>query len=268
MNEAPRITEKPADSPDARCGHGFLLKLVDRITGSWVTHVSLVAIPPLRPKGAAWAAQHQRNRDIFISAMLMMSIGSVALFHFLDPASFPKLLRIFATFALYRALDLWITIIRTGVFFSFRGDIQINREPLWRVRRILLGVFFNYVEATMWYAIIYLHVALACSAEFKERITVMHQALNLSFSSMTTVGYGIYAPNQMLATVLTFGQVLTGIILMATVVGTLAAILTSAAEPSAYTYPDESRTLSWWIPILSFCLILPTLYFVLGLIQC
>ena len=249
-------------------GYGFLLRSVDAITNRWVTRFSLIAIPPLRPRGDAYASKQQFHRDIFVTTMLLLSIASAALFHFLDPAGVPVLLRVFAAFALYRALDLWITIIRTGVFFSFRGDIQINREPLWRVRRILVGVFFNYVEITMWYSLIYLYIALACPMEFKEPITELHQALNLSFSTITTVGYGVYAPNRMLANVFAYAQVLTGIILMATVVGTLAAILTSDSNPQPYKCADESRKLSWWIPILSFCATYLALYLLLRFVNC
>ena len=93
--------------------HGsFLLHWFDRATHAWVTTYSLVAIPPLRPKTGK-AKEHQRNRDIFVWIMFSASLGATALCYLNRPGVGSNyLLRIVATFALYRGVDMFITFFR------------------------------------------------------------------------------------------------------------------------------------------------------------
>ncbi len=114
----------------------FLLDLVNRATNSWVRRWSLVALPPLRMKARGNPRQTQRNRDIFILTMFSASAAMVVLFHFAseDGAAFWE--RAIAAIALYRCVDIFITLIRTGIFLNFRGDIQLREEPTWRIQRI------------------------------------------------------------------------------------------------------------------------------------
>jgi hypothetical protein len=246
-------------------GNSFLLKYFDKLTSNWVNKYSLFAIPPLRLSVHNSPELQQRNRDIFIVLMLTGSIMAVVFCYFIKPASPCIGIQLTAAFAFYRWLDLFITISRTGVFLSFRGDIQINKEPSWRVRRVILGVIFNYIELIMWFTIIYFQIALTSKCQFYEEITQIHQALNLSFSTMTTVGYGKYGPNQMLSTILTFLQALTGIILLTLVIGALLALLTrdnkklSAAQN---TNPKEHPT--WIKPICTFIPVWIMFYLFLG----
>ena len=58
----------------------FLLKAFDTVTDAWVSKLSLVAIPLLR-RGTRPDPALQRNRDIFVSFMLGLSIAMVVMFH-------------------------------------------------------------------------------------------------------------------------------------------------------------------------------------------
>ena len=213
-------------------GSSFLLKYFDLLTNAWVKEYSLAAVPPLRMGIDTSFETQQFNRDIVLLAMLTGSILSVALCYWLKPTRSCFALQLISAFAFYRCIDVFIAVIRTGVFFSFRGNIQINKEPSWRVRWVLLGVIFNYIELIMWFAIIYFQIALKSPNQFTENITYIHQALNLSFSTMTTIGYGKYEPNQMFSTILTLLQALTGIMHLTLAISSLLALLTKANNQS------------------------------------
>ena len=94
-----------------------------------------------------------------------------------------------AAFGLYRGVDVLINLARTGVFFSFRGDVLISDEPVWRLRRILIGIFMNYTELMLWYAIVYYYLSIVNDKSFSNPIVSIWAALNVSISTMTG-GFG------------------------------------------------------------------------------
>lgn len=242
-------------SPDH--GPGFILCILDKFTGAWVKKYSLAAIPLLRPTEGASTKSQQFNRDVFITVMLISSISGVTFCHWLQPSSGSLFVRLLAAFALYRSLDLLLTTIRTGVFFSFRGDTQINKQPIWRIRRLLAGFLLAYVELVFWFAVIYLFIGLEFPCQFVDKIEKVHQGLNLSFTTITTIGYGRYTPDRMFSVVLAFMQALIGIILLTTVFGALVALLTKDESQTmdlslASNYEREQA--SWLKPLCAFSL--------------
>src|SRR4051794_15272878 len=125
-------------------GPGFLLKGAERLSGAWVNSWSVAAIPPLRRKKERAAAPQQLARDVFVLSWFLLSIAGSGL---CTLSGLPLGgLRLIAAVGMYRGFDLFITLFRAGVFLSFRGDIELKSEPMWRIRRILLGIFVNYVE--------------------------------------------------------------------------------------------------------------------------
>jgi hypothetical protein len=245
----------------------FLLRVLDAGTSAWVQKYSLVAIPPLRPLASVPPAIQQRNRDIFVLCMFGASVSAAALCYQPDVATDPPaFLQASAAFGLYRAADLFVALVRTGVFFSFRGDIRVNEEPPWRLQRVLIGVMFNYVELMMWFSVAYLQLAATSACQFGDKVHYIHQALNLSFTTMTTIGYGVYAPDSLLSTVIAMWQALAGITLLAIVVAVVLALLSSTkttADPSVIT---EEK--SWFRPVGAFVVIYGALYLLAGLKYC
>ena len=151
----------------------FLLDLVDKVSSAWVGRWSMVAIPPLRLGDATGdrARQIQRNRDAFVLTMLLSSVASVIIIRAVGNRGVLFVERALPAIAFYRCIDLFITLVRTGVFFSFRGDVQLRDAPKWLVQRILLGVLFNYVEIIMWFTNIYRQISLTSPCQFVDRIT-------------------------------------------------------------------------------------------------
>ena len=230
-------------------GESPLLVWLDSFTGNWVRHWSLVAWAPLRPTGANSVQKQQRNRDIFILSMLFVS--TIAFIVSIDLNRSNYILQMFATLGIYRAFDLSITVIRTGVFLNFRGDVALKEEPSWRVRRVLVGVLVNYLELIMWFAVIYYYLALVCGNQFNFSISEAHQALYLSMSTMTTVGYGGYAPNTLISTSVTLWQSLLAILMVASVIGNIIAVLSNPSSARTVPFiPNERNWKSWVVPIL------------------
>jgi hypothetical protein len=248
-------------------GDSFLLKLLDSGTSAWVTKYSLVSIPPLRPHLPDAARAQQRNRDLFVLAMVGASVVAIAICYTADvKIESPWYVHALCAFALYRAGDVFVTLVRTGVFFSFRGDVQINKEPVWRLQRVLLGVMMNYVELILWFSVVYLQLAATSACQFNTEIRRVHQALNLSFTTMTTIGYGVYAPNSLLSTVIALWQAIAGVALLAIVVGVLIALLTR--DQAAVTPVSPLESPSWLRPMATFAVVYATLYWLTGLAYC
>jgi hypothetical protein len=168
------------------------------------------------------------------------------------------LLRGAAAVGTYRALDLFITLLRTGVFLSFRGDVELHKEPSWRIRRILLAIFINYVELILWYAVVYYCIAATDTRQFAgEHVTRFHHALSLSFSTMTTVGYGVSAPDSGWTTLIALMQAFTATILVVVVVAVLVSLLIAGGSSST---PASSPETTWWKPVLATVVVLATAY--------
>jgi hypothetical protein len=149
-----------------RSGQGFLLPLLDTATHKWVSRISLISIPPLRPQGEKFVGALQRNRDVFVSSMLGLALGSFFAVYYYHGPQRQVILHGVAAFAVYRAFDLALTVIRIGVFFSFRGDVNIAEVQAWRVQRTLIGVLINYVELVFWYSLIYFDLSCRCVKQF------------------------------------------------------------------------------------------------------
>lgn len=240
----------------------FLLRLFDRATNSWVQRWSLVSIAPLRMRATHSDPFVQRNRDIFVMAMLGASVSAVVAFQFAQPSGEAFWQRAIAAVALYRCIDLFITLVRTGIFLNFRGDIDLKSQPNWRVQRILLGVLFNYVEVIMWFTVVYRQLSITSSCLFAEPIQRLDQAFNLSFSTMATIGYGKYGPNAMVSSVLAFVQVSIGIILLVLVVGSVLALLTTNSQTTAEKPAMQQAYLL--SPIIAFAIIWSCLFWFFG----
>lgn len=242
-----------------------LLDLVDKFTAAWVGKLSLVALPPLRMKGGQ-EGQIQRNRDIFIVTMLLASVASICLFRFAEIYSVACLERGLAAFALYRCIDIFLTLVRTGIFLNFRGDVPLREQPTWRVQRILLGVSSNYFESVAWFAVIYRQLSLTSPCQFAEKITDLHQAFNLSFSTITTIGYGKYSPDGVPSELVALLQAVIGIILIVLVVGSILALMMGSRDDAKWTpAPQKSYIIA---PLVLFLVAFFGLFWLFGLHWC
>jgi len=242
-------------------GDSFILKFLYNFGNLWVKHLSILAIPPLRLTTKNTPRKQQINRDIFIIFMLNLSIWCFIFLYISEPIKHNFITGAMSSLALYRAIDLFIMILKTGVFFIFRGDIDLNKEPLWRIRRILIGIIFNYTELIMWFSVIYLQLALTSPCQFSESVSSASQAFNVSYTTMTTIGYGKYTPNGMISEAISFFQVITAMLMLTLVVGALLALLTRDESSTVAPASTTQEKASWIVPILIFGVCLTAAYF-------
>lgn len=230
-------------------GPGFLLKALDRLTKGWVNNWSIAAIPLLRRKTNGHISTQQFGRDLYVSLWLLSSVLSLFIFPFIIKKSVFLPLLITAI-GLYRAIDVYLTFSRVGVFLCFRGDVSLSKEPIWRVRRLLLGVFINYIELILWFSIFYYFSSFHSPIQFgKDSGFAMYQALNLSFSTMTTVGYGGYAPESAWTTMIAMFQTLIGILIAVIVTGSLISLLNNDARTPVVSISASPKT-GWLKPLV------------------
>ena len=232
---------------------GFLLAAVDGFTGGWVNRWSIAAVPVLRRTTAVPASQ-QFARDVFVTTWLGLALCGAMLAVRTTP---PWLGRAIAAVALYRAVDLLISFGRAGVFLSFRGDIDISREPQWRIQRLLLATFINFFELILWYSTIYQHAVRAAGLPIDT-----FTALNASFATMTTLGTGI-APTSWPLAALVVAQWFTSILMLVVVVGLLVSLL-SADQTGKVETPGASAATGWMTPLLVTGGLLAAFYSLLG----
>jgi hypothetical protein len=274
--DTPERSEKKGSAINLRpslrraMGDSFLLDSFDKATGAWVRRWSLVAVPPLRLGSATGeqAKRIQRNRDIFVLAMLVSSAASIILLRAVGNRGVLFVERALPAFALYRCMDLIITLVRTGVLLSFRGDVPLRDAPRWLVQRILLGVLLNYAEIILWFTVIYRQLSLTSPCQFAEPLTRISQAFNLSFSTMTTIGYGKYGPNGMVSNLLAFTQVTASLILLALVVSSVLALLTSLPEVSSAKAAPAGDKHGYLRPLILFVLCFAMFYWLFGVRLC
>ena len=227
---------------------GFLLDLFDRSTSAWVRNHSLFSIPPLRPGGND---RLQRNRDIFVCTMLLLAALAILISARPLGAHSIWLVQSMAAFGLYRGVDVLINLARTGVFFSFRGDVLISDEPVWRLRRILIGIFMNYTELMLWYAIVYYYLSIVNEKSFSNSIVTIWAALNVSISTMTG-GFGYVAPTTFPASATMLLQAVTTLTLIVLVAGVLISLLSQVEKKEHGSVVGTKEDASWIRPIVSF----------------
>lgn len=248
---APAKGTPPAGPERAEESLSWLVKWLHGRTDNWVRRHSLVAVKWLRPHSKSTALSQQRNRDCFVLGTFCLSAIAVVSCAMIG-ASNIWLVRMLAAVGLYRSVDLFINIFHTGVFHNFRGDVPLNEAPQWQLRRLLVGVLFNYLELVLWYSVIYYSVGINSPSEFNTPVSGIAEALHLSISTMTTVGYGSVAPVRLSSTLLAVLQVITSVLLLATVVSVLVSLLGSSEtrQPRRHTVEDPGQWGSW-LPVVS-----------------
>jgi hypothetical protein len=131
-----------------------------------------------------------------------------------------RLLQVVLLFvAAYRALDIFLV----GFSNSPMGlsGVTGSKRSAEHNKRLILTTFLGVIELVFWYGIILFGIELLGYGQFKESFfsngdlaTAPVRALQTSMSTITTIGYGTYAPNCWLTTLICFSETLTGIILL------------------------------------------------------
>lgn len=245
---------------------GFLVGLISWVLESWSNWVGLWSWSLLRPRCDAHVGRALVYRDITI----VVAIGVASTAFGVWPLGDCRCLRAFlGGLAIFRIIDLSFAHLRLGIFGSIRDDVPLRELPLARIQRALLATFLNYVELLMWFALLDLWLGELSPNQFTNAVHCRTQAFFVSMSSMTTVGYGEYAPVQPLALFVATWQALLGLFMLVAVVGLLVSLAgydarVVAREPEiTFLRVGLRRKLYYFIPWVALSVTIVFVYLVL-----
>lgn len=129
----------------------------------------------------------------------------------------------------YRVFDLFVVGVSNSPI-GLSGVTREKRSPELN-KRLILTTFMGFIEMVFWDGIVLFGIELLGYGQFKESLfsndTVFNapvHALQTSMSTITTIGYGTYAPNCWVTTNLCFMETLTGIVMLTLVVSSVIGI--------------------------------------------
>lgn len=189
---ANQAQEKQEGSP------GLLASAFQGFSQCWIEWVGLWSFSWLRPRNAEsiCVAAALRHRDYFV---IGASVLSLIAFCRWDPELCTWGRALLLGLALYRVFDLLVSLLHLGLLGAIHDDVPLDRLPASRLRRALSCVLLNYFELLFWFALVYIQIDHIDSGQFNRPIHCHRQACFVSMSTMTTVGYGGYAPEGGLA---------------------------------------------------------------------
>ena len=177
----------------------------------------------------------------------MVSVSSFWLFHHDQSAQWQqihaRILSGIAALASFRAFDLFINAAAYAPFGPEGwGGRSRNRDEHCRV---MLLTLMNFVELISWYSVLFAYLAWFCGAKFiypgydmrPVQPFMAQHALLLAMSTITTVGYGTVAPDDMLTTIVVVFETMSGLLLIA--VGIASAVSLAVVSPQSATLSEQ-----------------------------
>ena len=231
-----RVGEKEmpeVDQPGFIEEYGLLLGLFLATLDAWRSYASPFQHPLFAAKSDA--GRPGGRRDPWYLGSLLASATLFLVTSELRSKAFALLA---VTFSLYRCIDLLVSLGRIAVVGGF-GDTPTYRLDRKKVMRNTLAVLINYVELVFWYATIYLVLARSRPDEFYSATTSTTPSLAfiLSFTTITTIGYGNIAPQKIISGFLCGIEALTALVMVSAVIGSLVSL--AASSISAPTTVEE-----------------------------
>jgi hypothetical protein len=200
--------------------NGFLLGCLDDVGHCWSHYCAIWGWAgvfhksrPIENKNADqnfWLEQDNRAYDIIYSARLIISVLFFSYLamrwdHHSGPA--PRLDSFILSWSLWRVADNLINYVH-GPLFGFKNKPG-RRESfsLSRAQRRLMLTLIDYCEIVFTYSSIYWLISIYLGPQSYDKGFINpSSALQLSFSTITTVGYGTFAPNSYRADLIAFSE--------------------------------------------------------------
>jgi hypothetical protein len=230
----------------------------------------LGALPPFRvaPDGDR-AGPYAYFRDAFTLSWLAYAVGAFSILTAVPKSALVWLVAV----AMYRVFDLVLVVLSIGIMGTMYNEGPIESLPRLRVQRLVVGALVNHLELVLLFASIYLYASTAQPGAFTHATAQgalsYQEAMLLSMSNATTVGYGTVAPTNMAMILVSLLQATLSLVLFATVIGGCFSIVVRVqpaivagseiehlGSPAAAPLPSApvGRTMrsDWWLPILLF----------------
>ena len=153
----------------------------------------------------------------------------------------------------YRVFDLFVVGISNSPM-GLSGVTPKKRTPELN-KRLILTTFMGFIELVFWNGILLFGLELLGYGQFKESffsndaiLNAPVHALQTAMSTITTIGYGTYAPNCWLTTILCFLETLTGVVLLTLVVSSVIGVANQdVSSPMAKAILASEEKWTWII---------------------
>jgi hypothetical protein len=256
-NELDSKKQEVGDVPTTGC----ITPLVVNILQIWQRWLSPFSFPFLNEPNVDANQALTSRRDVTVIMLLLLA---VAAFVFFDPSQPTVTQVLLIAFAIWRTTDVFLMVLSHGIFGGLfvpvPGVHWLFSASRAELQRVLCLMLLNYLEAIFLYAVLYLAVGENAFAGSTTTVVSTHErAFFVSLSTMTTVGYGTFAPVSSVALVIATIQSLTVIIFVGMLFGVvLSGLRGEAAEEASPTksFPNARvRFLNWFTPVLIFAII-------------
>ncbi len=190
-----------------------------------------LVLPPRVEQQLAWddkaIGRTRMNRalfeSLFPSQIRMNNDRSKAVTELLAAPCWACGLRLLMACIVYRLVDMLISVLNVCPFGV--GAVRAGVRSTEINRRLVLLNLMSFMELIFWNGILLFYLEEHGLAIFKEPFSgngteaeALVHALQTSFSTVSTIGYGTYAPNSLWAVLLTLMEVFTGMLLISVAV--------------------------------------------------
>jgi hypothetical protein len=235
---------------------GFLLPVVDVFGYIWSNFLTVWSWTPIfhqplkKPAGQREVSIAQNNVLHDICWCVSLALATYFIFRLLpgrDVATDSWILIAFS-YSSWRSLDLAVVLMH-GTLFGYKNRPGTREVmTLQRAQRRLLVSLIHFGELILFYAVIYwvLYQRFKCRFNgFAGTVTTPYQALLVSFSTLTTIGYGTYAPDQTPSVLVAMLQSFTGLLLIGGFIAQMSSLLKAVhaeTEPKEAEEEEEETT--------------------------
>ena len=246
------MSELKADETDQeRQSAGLVVFPLKRVLQFWHEWLGVLAWAPCRPIRQDCEGRAFRNRDAFV--ILAIALEAIILANW--PTQ-PNLLRaVMGGFVIHRIWDLGLMLLTLGLFGGPGSGAPLGRMSRPRAQRVLVLIVMNYFELILLFSALYLWVGMHDADQFHKTVACQREAFIVSMSTISTVGYGRYAPEGTLAVALTTIQAFLGLIIVVFIVASLVNISAGASHAGTGSLisvleSGSKRKICYVIPVL------------------
>jgi hypothetical protein len=162
---------------------------------------------------------------------LVWAVMSVTAFFLLY--SSPSLYALILSLSGFRTLDLFVDFFRVAVFGNNYGRPWAGAMKPLRLQRTSILYVLLFVELVFWNACLIFVISKIDPCLYEHAVEFPHQALHVSMSTATTIGYGTYAPVKTLAILAALFEALSALLLVSGLIGGVFSLISSLREDQA-----------------------------------
>jgi hypothetical protein len=228
---------------------GWIIPFIELVTDIWTRYCVIWAW-----SGIYWyiSIDNKNSKKIITqncvatdTLWISLLISSILFFSLL---SFDLTLQIsFFSIAIWRNIDHFFVAIRSALFGFYNNPNIPEIMHYHRAQRRIAIVILIIIELIYFWAIIYWFIQENFNVSFSGKMMNSSHALQLSFSSVSTIGYGTYAPNDRISVTLAIFQSITALLyiggIISQMIGNLKQIPSNKDSNTiqiTYKYSDES----------------------------